>query len=62
MASSSRDCFPGPDSDQRRDKALVVPAAAVFQIRRGLEKVFVIESGRVSERIVRSVERRRMLR
>ena len=38
---------------QRRDKALVVPAVAVFQFA-GLEKVFVIESGRVSERIVRS--------
>ena len=37
----------------RRDKALVVPTAAVFQFA-GLEKVFVIEGGKVSERIVRS--------
>jgi membrane fusion protein (multidrug efflux system) len=37
----------------RRDKALVVPAAAVFQFA-GLEKVFVIEGGKVAERIVRS--------
>jgi multidrug efflux pump subunit AcrA (membrane-fusion protein) len=37
----------------QRDKALIVPAIAVFQFA-GLEKVFVIENGRVAERIVRS--------
>lgn len=37
----------------RREKALIVPTAAVFQFA-GLEKVFVIENGKVAERIVRS--------
>jgi len=37
----------------RRDKALTVPTAAVFQFA-GLEKVFVIENGKIAERIVRS--------
>jgi RND family efflux transporter MFP subunit len=37
----------------QRDKALIVPGTAVFQFA-GLEKVFVIENGRVAERIVRS--------
>ena len=36
-----------------RDKALIVPSSAVFQFA-GLEKVFVIENGKVAERIVRS--------
>ena len=35
------------------DKALTVPSSAVFQFA-GLEKVFVIENGRIAERIVRS--------
>ena len=35
------------------DKALTVPTAAVFQFA-GLEKVFVIENGKIAERIVRS--------
>jgi RND family efflux transporter MFP subunit len=37
----------------RREKALVVPADALFTIA-GLEKLFVIEDGKVSERVVRS--------
>src|SRR5262249_49227611 len=37
----------------RRDKALVAPEAALFTFA-GLEKVFVVESGKVAERIVRS--------
>jgi membrane fusion protein (multidrug efflux system) len=37
----------------RTEKALVVPAEALFTFA-GLEKVFVIEDGKVSERIVRS--------
>lgn len=37
----------------KREKALVVPAAAVFEFA-GLEKVFIVESGKVSERIIRS--------
>jgi RND family efflux transporter MFP subunit len=36
-----------------RDKALVVPSTAVFQFA-GLEKLFVIENGKVAERIIRS--------
>ena len=35
------------------DKALTVPSEAVFQFA-GLEKVFVIENGKIAERIVRS--------
>jgi RND family efflux transporter MFP subunit len=37
----------------RREKALVAPAEALFTVA-GLEKLFVIEDGKVSERIVRS--------
>jgi len=37
----------------KRDKALTIPKDAVFQFA-GLEKVFVIENGKVSERIVRT--------
>jgi membrane fusion protein (multidrug efflux system) len=37
----------------KREKALVVPKEAVFQFA-GLEKVFAIEGGKVSERIVRT--------
>ncbi len=37
----------------RTDKALVVPADAVFSFA-GLEKIFVVENGKVAERIVRS--------
>jgi membrane fusion protein (multidrug efflux system) len=37
----------------RREVALVAPRAALFTFA-GLEKVFVIENGRVAERIVRS--------
>jgi RND family efflux transporter MFP subunit len=37
----------------QRDKVLIVPSIAIFQFA-GLEKVFVIENGRVAERIVRS--------
>jgi multidrug efflux pump subunit AcrA (membrane-fusion protein) len=37
----------------RRDKALVVPTTALFTFA-GLEKLFVVTDGRVSERIVRS--------
>jgi RND family efflux transporter MFP subunit len=37
----------------RRDKALVVPESALFTFA-GIEKVFVVDEGRVSERIVRS--------
>ena len=37
----------------QHDKALTVPAAAVFQFA-GLDKVFVIENGKIVERIVRS--------
>jgi RND family efflux transporter MFP subunit len=37
----------------RRDKVLVAPAEAVFTFA-GLEKVFVIENGKVAERVVRS--------
>lgn len=37
----------------QHDKALTVPSAAVFQFA-GLEKVFVIENGKIAERIVRS--------
>jgi RND family efflux transporter MFP subunit len=37
----------------RHDKALTVPPSAVFQFA-GLEKLFVIENGRIAERIVRS--------
>jgi len=37
----------------QHDKALTVPTAAVFQFA-GLEKVFVIENGKIAERIVRS--------
>jgi len=36
-----------------RDKVLIVPSIAIFQFA-GLEKVFVIENGKVAERIVRS--------
>ncbi len=37
----------------RRDRVLVVPSAALFNFS-GLEKLFVIENGKVAERIVRS--------
>jgi membrane fusion protein (multidrug efflux system) len=37
----------------RREKALVVPAAAIFTFA-GLEKVFVVQDGKVVERIVRT--------
>src|SRR6185369_13266749 len=37
----------------RKDKTLVVPAASLMTVS-GIEKVFVIESGKVSERIVKS--------
>lgn len=37
----------------RRDKALVVPASALFTFA-GLEKLFVIENGKVAEHVVRS--------
>jgi RND family efflux transporter MFP subunit len=37
----------------RREKALVAPAEALFSVA-GLEKMFVIEDGKVTERIVRS--------
>jgi membrane fusion protein (multidrug efflux system) len=37
----------------RRDTALVVPSAAVFSFA-GLEKVFVIQDGKIAERIVRT--------
>jgi multidrug efflux pump subunit AcrA (membrane-fusion protein) len=37
----------------RKDTVLVVPAAALFNFS-GLEKLFVIENGKVAERIVRS--------
>ena len=37
----------------RTDKALVVPVDAVFSFA-GLEKIFVVENGKVAERIVRS--------
>lgn len=37
----------------RREKALVVPSSAVFTFA-GLEKVFVIEAGKIVERIVRT--------
>jgi membrane fusion protein (multidrug efflux system) len=37
----------------KREKALTVPKEAVFQFA-GLEKAFVIENGKVSERIVRT--------
>jgi membrane fusion protein (multidrug efflux system) len=37
----------------RREKALVAPAAAVFTFA-GLEKVFVLEDGKVAERIIRT--------
>ncbi len=37
----------------RREKALVAPADAIFAFA-GLEKAFVIENGKVSERIVRT--------
>jgi RND family efflux transporter MFP subunit len=39
-----------------REKALVVPPGAVFSVA-GLDKVFVIEGGKVSERIVRTGSR-----
>jgi len=38
---------------ERKDKALVVPAEAVMTVS-GIEKVFVIDKGKVAERIVRS--------
>jgi len=37
----------------RRDKALIAPADALMTVA-GIEKVFVIENGKVSERIIRS--------
>ena len=37
----------------RKDRVLVVPSAALFNFS-GLEKLFVIENGKVAERIVRS--------
>ena len=37
----------------RREKALVVPSAAIFTFA-GLEKVFVVQDGKVVERIVRT--------
>jgi RND family efflux transporter MFP subunit len=37
----------------RRDKALAVPAEALFSLA-GIEKVFVVSDNKVSERIVRS--------
>ncbi len=37
----------------RREKALIVPSEAVFTFA-GLEKAFVIENGKVSERIIRT--------
>jgi RND family efflux transporter MFP subunit len=37
----------------RKDKALIVPAEALVSVS-GIEKVFVIENGKVAERIVRS--------
>jgi HlyD family secretion protein len=37
----------------RRDKAVVVPAEALMTVS-GIEKVFVIENGKIAERIVRS--------
>jgi membrane fusion protein (multidrug efflux system) len=37
----------------RRDKALVLPADALLNVA-GIEKVFVVENGKVAERIVRS--------
>ncbi len=40
----------------RRDKALVVPAQALFAFA-GLEKMFVVADGKVAERIVRSGSR-----
>jgi RND family efflux transporter MFP subunit len=40
----------------RREKALIVPAGAVFSFA-GIEKIFVIEDGKVTERIVRSGSR-----
>jgi multidrug efflux pump subunit AcrA (membrane-fusion protein) len=40
----------------RRDKALVVPAGAIFSFA-GIEKIFVVQEGKVTERIVRSGSR-----
>jgi RND family efflux transporter MFP subunit len=40
-------------STGRKETVLAVPAGAIFQFA-GLEKVFVVEDGKVSERIVRS--------
>ena len=37
----------------RKDKALVIPVASLLNVS-GIEKVFVIENGKVAERIVRS--------
>jgi cobalt-zinc-cadmium efflux system membrane fusion protein len=37
----------------RREKALVAPAEAIFTVA-GLEKVFIVEENRVTERLVRS--------
>jgi RND family efflux transporter MFP subunit len=40
----------------RRDNALVVPAGAIFSFA-GIEKIFVVQEGKVTERIVRSGSR-----
>jgi RND family efflux transporter MFP subunit len=37
----------------RKDKALIVPAESIMNVS-GIEKVFVVENGKVNERVVRS--------